>query len=471
MNNSHFPPVLYVAFSAAAATIFGLNAVSVASPALAYQLQSNLADMSTATTVYLLAEILFMCSLPVFLRKTSIENLLRWGCGGFAASSLFCFLSPSLDILIIARIAQGAFGGCLLPLPLIFVQQYLPRELQYDGLNRYGLSTVVIPVLAPLITLSLPPEHVQWVFILVASLALPGAMIHFKSQDRPDPGTQSPTSFGNLFSFCVFTVGIGFIVWAIDHWHKWGGMSDITLSMTLIAGVTAMLCGAIWQTRYENPLFEWRLFTHAKACMFMFMTVLLGTIVYGLIYLVPLYAVSVHDAGPRTIFQVVAYAAIPQVIMYPVVIRFKHYLTPHISVCAGFSILAIMAYYFSLSGVDFGPGEMWKIQTLRAVGIILMAIPFNALLIAATPPGLEIGMGVQYNFLRTLGGAVSIAIINTYVTSRTSVYQQDALAYGTGEASSQLASSMAFNDVFLPLSGLLVTAAIISLTMQKKEAA
>ena len=140
MNNSHFPPVLYVAFSAAAATIFGLNAVSVASPALAYQLQSNLADMSTATTVYLLAEILFMCSLPVFLRKTSIENLLRWGCGGFAASSLFCFLSPSLDILIIARIAQGAFGGCLLP--FLFNSIY-PENCSMTGLTAmdYPLSS------------------------------------------------------------------------------------------------------------------------------------------------------------------------------------------------------------------------------------------------------------------------------------------------------------------------------------------
>ena len=98
-----------------------------------------------------------------------------------------------------------------------------------------------------------------------------------------------------------------------------------------------------------------------------------------------------------------------------------------------------------------------------------MAIPFNALLIAATPPGLEIGMGVQYNFLRTLGGAVSIAVINAYVTSRASVYQQDTLSYGADKAPSQLASSIAFNDAFLLLSVLLIIAATLAFTTYSRS--
>lgn len=457
--------MLYVAFCSAAATIFGLNAVSVATPSLAYTLSAELGEISTATTVYLLMEIIFMCSLPVWLRYAGATQLLKWGSLGFLLSSLACFAAPDLTSLIVSRAIQGAFGGVLLPLPLLLVQQLLPKSLQYEGMNRYGMSTIVIPVLAPLLTLSLPPELIQWVFIVVGALALPGCFIFTEKKEVSRGERVANIELGSLCSFIVFAFGVGVLVLIIEYYHQWGGFSELKLQLSLLLGLTMLLCGITWQTRYTAPLFDWRLFTHAKATKVLFMSLLSGSIVYGMIYLIPLYVVMVHEASPSVVFSVVLAAALPQIILFLALSRVKHYLIPHISVASGFFILGAMSLYLSQTGIDFGPGEIWKSQLARALGVIILILPFNALLLAATPQGLSAGMGVMHNFIRTLGGAISIALTNAYITHRHAVYTQDTLAYGGSGFNSQYAAALAFNDAFTIMGGLLFLGGVVALTL------
>jgi DHA2 family multidrug resistance protein len=468
-----FPTILYVAFSAAAATIFGLNAISVATPGLAMHFRVDINAVSLATSTYLLAEIVSMCMLPLFLRKFTLPELLKNGCAGFAIASIFCFLSPHFDALVVGRLFQGFFAGLMLPLPLLFTQHYVEKTSRFDALGHYGMSTIVLPVIAPLITLSLPLNQTHWVFLFLATMALPGLIYSGTPPAlKIENNTKGAQRFspGNIASFLLIASGLGLGLWTIEHWADWQGWSSFKTQFSSLLSITLFSIGVVAQTEYKNPLFDWRIYLHWEACMTLFMSLLLGVIVYGMIYLIPLYVVMVHEGSPSTIFKVVAWAAIPQIIMYPFFMRYKHLLPPHVAVAAGFFIMAAMTFYFSLSGVDFGPGSMWQVQLPRAVAALLLGLTFNAVLLDSTPSGLEVGMSTQYSVVRTLGGALGIALTNTYIEYRYQHHIQNTQAYGSiGTFTEKYAIDKAFNDTFLILSLGLLGSALFSLWLYHRK--
>src|SRR3712207_5330032 len=70
---------------------------------------------------------------------------------GFTLASLACGLATSLDQLILARIAQGAFGAPIMPLGQAVLLGTFPRHLHSTALVMWGVGAVFGPVLGPIL--------------------------------------------------------------------------------------------------------------------------------------------------------------------------------------------------------------------------------------------------------------------------------------------------------------------------------
>ncbi|MDT0595121.1 MFS transporter [Glaciecola petra] len=458
------PFSVYAAFLGAFAAIFALNAVSASTALLSNFYAATLPEMSKATSIYLVAEITFMSTIPIWLRFFSPERLLNLAGAGFLLSSLAAFSVVQIDSFVLVRALQGAFGGLLLPLPYILIKTQVDNEQQKSAITAFTALTITAPILGPLVGLSLPVELISYMFIFIAFIALPclfvksNALKNTQVSSAPDK-----LSYPNLAGFICLCLGFGLIVWALEHFYLWDGLSDKHIRALVFAGLTFTIAGLIWQSLQKQPLFDLRLFKYVESATVLMMSALMGVIVYGLLYLVPYYLITVHNATPQTIFKVILFAAVPQIILLPIFIKVRDKFPAYSLISLAFVVLGAMSVVLSSMGVDFGPDQFLTVQLLRSLGLLLLVLPLSMIMLSAAPAELSSSMGTQYSFFRTLGGAFSIAGITAYINTRANTYRLDNLAYGEpNENLNSLSYVYAFNDAFGYLSYALFACAALS---------
>lgn len=70
---------------------------------------------------------------------------------GFTVSSFLCGIANSLETLILARVAQGAFGAPIMPMGQAILLATFPPRLQPMALVMWGVGAVFGPVVGPII--------------------------------------------------------------------------------------------------------------------------------------------------------------------------------------------------------------------------------------------------------------------------------------------------------------------------------
>ena len=69
----------------------------------------------------------------------------------FISASLLCGLAPSMPMLIVFRVIQGAVAGPMIPLSQTLLLASYPREKAGSALAMFSLTVLVAPVVGPLL--------------------------------------------------------------------------------------------------------------------------------------------------------------------------------------------------------------------------------------------------------------------------------------------------------------------------------
>ena len=89
------------------------------------------------------------------------RNLMFFTVLGFTISSFLCGLAGSLETLIMARVAQGFFGGPIMPMGQAILLATFPPHLQPIALMMWGVGAVFGPVVGPILG-SAATEAYNW---------------------------------------------------------------------------------------------------------------------------------------------------------------------------------------------------------------------------------------------------------------------------------------------------------------------
>ena len=80
---------------------------------------------------------------------------------GFTISSFLCGIASNLETLILARVAQGAFGAPIMPMGQAILLATFPRHLQPFALVMWGVGAVFGPVVGPILG-AMATEAYNW---------------------------------------------------------------------------------------------------------------------------------------------------------------------------------------------------------------------------------------------------------------------------------------------------------------------
>src|SRR6202166_2059169 len=147
--------------------VLDTTVVNVSLPHIAGNLSASTDEATWTLTSYLVANAIILPMTGWLASRFGRKNLLMLSVVGFTTASFLCGLAPTLRMLILFRILQGATGGALQPLSqAVLLEAFAPQD-RGKAMGFWGLGIVVAPILGPVLGGYLTDSYNwRWVFYI-----------------------------------------------------------------------------------------------------------------------------------------------------------------------------------------------------------------------------------------------------------------------------------------------------------------
>lgn len=388
------------------------------------------------------------------------KRALLVGLFGFAAASVLGGLATSLEVLTVARVAQGAFAALLAPasLALLTTTFFDPRERG----RAFAVFGVVVAVGSPIglvlggvLTTFLGWQWVMFVNAPIAAAVVIGAIAFLReSRAETHAGYDVPGA-------ALATAALVLVVYGFSRAAEYGWGAPLTIG-SLAAGLVFVVAFIVVESRVRNPLLPLSVLLSrsrggAYLVVLLMMTGPFGAYLFIGLFLQGVQGYSALAAGlallPLTAGVMVASGVSSQLMTR---------VAPRFVICAGLVIGAVgMALLTRLEiGSTYWPDLV--------PGLILIGIGMGLVL----PPALELAtsgvraqeVGVasaMFNVSNQIGASLATALLNTVATVATAGY----LAMSDGPQVKLEAQVEGYNNATIWAAGILLAAGLMALAM------
>src|SRR6188472_4042565 len=154
--------------------------VTTALPVIKADLGASLADLQWMVNAYTLTFAVLLLTGAALGDRFGRKRIFLVGMAIFTAGSALAALSPSSDILILARAIQGVGGAFVTPLTLTILSAAVPPERRAVALGAWGaiagLAIAIGPLVGGAIAEGLAWQWIFWLNVPIGLIAIPMAL-------------------------------------------------------------------------------------------------------------------------------------------------------------------------------------------------------------------------------------------------------------------------------------------------------
>jgi EmrB/QacA subfamily drug resistance transporter len=228
---------------------------NIAAPTIARDLHGGAGLIQWLGPAYMLAMGVLLVVGGRLGDKYGQRRLFLIGMGGFTVASAVAGFAPHPTLLVIARVAQGAFGALLIPQGMAIMTKTFNHDMLAKAFGLFGpvlgLASVGGPVLAGLL-ISADVFGLSWrpIFLINIVLGVAGLLIAARILPRDDDGDRSTVLDGwaaGLLAATMFGLLYGLIEGSTHGW-------DVLPIVSILAGVLLFAAFAHRQRTATHPL-------------------------------------------------------------------------------------------------------------------------------------------------------------------------------------------------------------------------
>jgi DHA2 family multidrug resistance protein len=375
-------------------------------------------DGGWITTAYLVAEIIVIPISGWLARVFSLRTYLLTNTVLFLLLTVACAFTTTLSQMIVVRAMQGFAGGVLIPLAFAIIMTRLPPSRHAVGLSIYSISAIFAPAIGPVIG-GYCNETFGWQSIFFVNL-LPGALMFAMLWFSLDP---SPRQFdllrrGDWVGIVTIAIGLGSLETVLEEGEKddWFG-SPFIVRLSIVAAV-ALLAFVIVQLSRKEPLLHLRLLARRNFGLGSLANFFFGLSMYGWIYIVPLYLARMQGYNAEQIGTVLIWIGLPQLAILPLIPKVMKRVDPRWLVGVGFVLFIAGSLLATDFSGDFSGPQFLSSSLVRAVAQSIVMTPLSAIAVAGIQREQAGSAAALFNMVRNLGGAIGIALLQTFLTKR-----------------------------------------------------
>jgi DHA2 family multidrug resistance protein len=367
-------------------------------------------------TSYLIAEIV-MIPLSGWLSRLLSTRVL------FTLFSVLCATATSLGTMVAYRALQGFIGGAMIP--TVFATTFLlfPGAQRQKMSVLIGLTATLAPTIGPTLGGWLTQElSWHWLFLINVpfGLAVAGVVWTLLDIDKPNPALRR--SF-DLFGLTMMAGFLGSLEYVLEEGNRNDWFQDDTI---LGLAVVSVVCGVLFFWRMlvrRDPMVDLRAFANknfAAGCVF---SLVMGTGLYGAVYVVPVFLGRVRGYNSMQIGETMFVTGIAMFIAAPIAGQIAGRVDLRRMLAVGLLMFGTSLWWLGHLTNQSAFWEMLLPQALRGFSMMFIMLPTNQLALGTLPPMQLKNASGLYNLMRNLGGAVGLALINTIATARLDVHR------------------------------------------------
>ncbi|MDX6440031.1 MAG: hypothetical protein QOF45_2614 [Gaiellaceae bacterium] len=407
-----------------AAVSFGLfmimldnTVVNVALPAIQADLGTGLSELQWIVTGYALTFAALMLIGGKLADAYGRRLIFVVGILVFTGASLWCGLADSGNMLIAARVVQGAGAALMNPATLsIIAATFPPRERGMAIGIWAGVSALALAI-GPLVG-GLLTEHLSWHWIFfvnvpVGLIAIAASFLLItESKDETHESLDLP-------GLATSALGLFALTYGLIEANTYGWTSARIVGSFVVAVISLASFVQI-ERRRRSPMLDLSLFrsgTYAGANVAM---LLVALAMFGIFFFVSLYMQNV--LGYSAVQAGAAF--LPMTVLIILVAPFAGKASDKYGsrwlMTIGMVLLGVQLLYLSQMGAD---ASFWNLLPGFMVGGLGMALTMTPTAAAATRavPVEKSGVGsAVLNAMRQVGGSVGIALMGAIVAAQTS---------------------------------------------------
>ena len=232
--------------------------INVALPAIADGLDARLAGQQWVVEIYMLTLVSLLLVGGSLGDQFGRRRMFVAGLVGFAATSVLCAISPSVEFLIAARGLQGIAGALLVPGSLAIVAATFEGEARGRAVGTWTAWTGIATVFGPagggaLIGLT------SWRAIFWINLPLIAVTVWLclrAVEESRDPGAHRGIDWPGI---ALSAAGLGGPVFALIE-QPTRGWGDPLVLATFVGGLVCFALFVLWEARARHPMLDLGLF-------------------------------------------------------------------------------------------------------------------------------------------------------------------------------------------------------------------
>ncbi|AOA58717.1 MDR family MFS transporter [Acinetobacter larvae] len=379
---------------------------------------------SWISTAYLVAEIIVIPMTGWLVSIFGMRRVLMVGTAGFVLFSIACSLAPNIQMMIMARALQGAFGGVLIPLSFQLIVTALPASKHPLGMALFAVANNVAQAAGPSLGGWLTDAYSwRWIFYLQVP---PGLLLlaAIAWSVRPEKVKLDQLKYGDWWGIASMAVGLSALQIMLEEGGRYDWFESSFIVQCAVVAAASLALFTYLQLKREQPLLNLRLLGRYNFGIASLMQFSFGAVVFGVVFLVPNYFAEIHGYNARQIGLMM--------IPYGVIQFAMSFATPYLMRRMSARVVIIMGFAFTALGclmnisLNVNAAENVIIPSLiiRGIGQSLVVVALGVMAIQGLEKSQVGSASGLFSMVRNVGGAIGIAISGQLVVQRSKVHEQ-----------------------------------------------
>jgi MFS transporter, DHA2 family, multidrug resistance protein len=419
----------FIAAAVMLATFMEVLDTSIAAVALPYIAGSLSASNDEATwvlTSYLVSNAIVLPASNWASLKFGRKRFLMSCVAIFTFASFLCGSAPTLALMLLARVIQGAGGGALQPLSQAILLESFPPKQRGAAMAAFAFGVVVAPVLGPTLggwlTDTYSWRYAFYINIPIGILAL--IMINRFVHDPSYIRNAKAKPFDGI-GFGALVVWTGALQVVLDKGQEVDWFGAVWIRWTAAAFVTAFVYFLYRSWFKKDSLVNLQVLKNrnfAVGCLLIF---LFGVGIYATTTVLPLFFQELLGYTAFTAGVAVAPRGVGAVCGMPVIGYLANKADARWLMTFGFFTFGLTTLYFANVTLDIS-------QTTLLVPILITGFALSFIFVPITTAAYgtlhneQIGNASGlFNLMRNIGGSIGISVAQTLLIRRADVHQNE----------------------------------------------
>ena len=344
----------------------------------------------------------------------------------FTATSFLCGLAPSLGMLVLFRIIQGAAGGGLQPSERAILADTFPPEKRSMAFALYGMAVVLAPAIGPTLGGWITDNYSwRWIFFLNIPVGIISLLLTQRIVEDPPylKRVRKLIQGVDYYGLGLLVVFIGALQFMLDKGQENDWFSSRLIVACAVISAAGFLAFLWRELHTEHPIVDLRLYKLRNFATTQFVMLMIGISLYSTTVLIPQFLQQLMGYSAEQAGLALSAGGLVLIVLFPVAGFLGQKLDPRLLTTIGFILLTYGLYRITniSLGVSFATAVSWRV--VMTIGMPFLFVPISVMTYVGVPREKNNEISGLTALARNLGGSIGISAVTPLLVRRQQTHQ------------------------------------------------